>query len=297
MKILITGGTGFLGKTVATMLLIAGHDVTIIDNKFTSRDNVKDSYYINGDINDNELVDTAVKNMDFVFHFAGILGTNETLDIIQKTNEVNINGTVNVLSACTKYDVPMLFSSKPNPPGFLNPYSITKQAAESYCMMFHEMYDTHVTVPKIMYLYGPGQLPFPLANYKKYIPTFALAALNNEPIEIYGSGNQMIDPILVTDAAKIMVNLMDDMLLDGYSNGEIYEVGSGIGIKVNDIVDRIIELTDSKSETKHIHMRPGEPNISTVISDVESYPLDPIKLTNFDDGLKNTIKFYKDHYE
>lgn len=297
MKILITGGTGFLGKTVATMLLDMDHDVTIIDNKFTSIENIKNTNFIKGSVTDRELLDLGMNNIDFVFHFAGILGTNETLDIIQRTNEVNINGTVNVLSACTKHNVPMLFTSKPNPPGFLNPYSITKQAAESYCMMFHKMYDTKITVPKIMYLYGPGQLPFPLANYKKYIPTFTIAALKSEPIEIYGSGNQMIDPILVTDAAKIMINLMDDMLSDGYSDGKIYEVGSGLGINVNNIAERIIELTNSKSEIKHIPMRLGEPEISTVIADIDSYPLDQIPLINFDTGLKSTIEHYKNQYE
>lgn len=297
MKILITGGTGFLGKTVATMLLSMNHDVTIIDNKFTSIENIKNTNFIKGSVTDIELLDLVMDNIDFVFHFAGILGTNETLDIIQQTNQVNINGTINVLQSCTKKNIPMLFSSKPNPSGFLNPYSITKIAAESYCMMFHKMYDTKITIPKIMYLYGPGQLPFPLANYKKYIPTFTMAALKNEPIEIYGSGNQMIDPILVTDAAKIMIDLMEDMLSDKYSDGKIYEVGSGIGINVNNIATRIIELTDSKSEIKHIPMRLGEPETSTVIADIDSYPLDQIPLTNFDDGLKKTITFYKNNYK
>lgn len=295
MKILITGGTGFLGKTVAKMLLEQGNEILIIDDKFTSKENVENSIYINGTVTDPYLVNSIVEKVDFVFHFAGILGTNETLDIITKTNEVNINGTVTVLSACTKYNVPMLFSSKPNPPGFLNPYSITKIAAEAYCMMFHKMYGTHITVPKIMYLYGPGQLPYPEANYKKYIPTFTLAALKNEPMEVYGSGNQMIDPILITDAAKVMINLMADMLTDKFSNGKIYEVGSGIGITVNDIAERIIELTNSISKIKHVPMRLGEPEISTVIADVDSYPLDLISLTNFDDGLKSTIAYYKNY--
>ena len=297
MNILVTGGTGFLGSNVCEKLTNAGHNVSTLDNNFTSDPNnklLKNTNSIVGSITDPKIVDNLISEVDFVFHFAGILGTNETLDIVQKTNEVNINGTVNVLEACTKYDVPMLFTSKPNPEGFLNPYSITKVAAESYCMMFHEMYGTKVTVPKIMYLYGPRQLPYPLANYKKYIPTFALAALRGEPITIFGTGNQIIDPIYIDEAAVAMIEIMEDMTSNLLCNGKIYDVGTGIGISVNEIAKVIVHLTKTKSQILHTKMRPGEPDISTVIADVSQHPLGSRTHYNFYKGLSKTIEFYKD---
>jgi len=285
MKILVTGGTGFLGSNVVRRLIDSGHDITVLDNNFTSDPTnvlLKGANSLIGSITDQELIDGLISKVDFVFHFAGILGTNETLDIVQRTNEVNINGTVNVLAACTKHDVPMIFSSKPNPEGFLNPYSITKIAAESYCMMYHEMYGTQVTVPKIMYLYGPGQLPYPLANYKKY------------PIEIYGTGNQIIDPIYIDEAAIAMIDIMEDMITDMKCNGKIYDVGTGIGISVNEIAKVIKHITGTKSQVLHKEMRPGEPQMSTVIADLNQHPLG--KSTHFDfiEGLTKTIDHYRD---
>uniref|UniRef100_A0A6M3M571 Putative NADH dehydrogenase n=1 Tax=viral metagenome TaxID=1070528 RepID=A0A6M3M571_9ZZZZ len=297
MKILVTGGTGFLGKAVSKRLIDIGYNVTTLDNQFTSRNTVKNAEFVSGSVTNINLVEKLVRNTDFVFHLAGILGTNETLDIIQQTNEVNINGTVNVLQACSKYKVPMVFTSKPNPPGFLNPYTITKEASEKYCMMFHEMYDTTVAVPKIMYLFGQEQLPYPIANYKKYIPTFVMAALRNEPITIYGSGNQIIDPIYIDEAAEVMIKIMDDLITDKKTNGKMFDVGTGIGISVNEIVKIIKKLTGSKSKVVHVQMRHGEPESSMVVADLTSNLIDQKKHYNFYKALQKTIEFYKENYD
>uniref|UniRef100_A0A6M3M7N3 Putative NADH dehydrogenase n=1 Tax=viral metagenome TaxID=1070528 RepID=A0A6M3M7N3_9ZZZZ len=297
MKILVTGGTGFLGKAVSKRLIDLSYDVTIIDNRFTSRNTVENAEFVSGSVTNINLVEKLIRDTDFVFHFAGILGTNETLDIIQQTNEVNINGTVNVLQACTKYKVPMIFTSKPNPPGFLNPYTITKETCEKYCMMFHEMYQTKVAIPKIMYLFGLEQLPYPLANYKKYIPTFVLAALRNEPIEIYGSGDQIIDPIYIDEAAEVMIKIMNDLITDEKTNGKIFDVGTGIGVSVNEIVKIIKKLTGSKSEVVHVQMRDGEPETSMVVANLNSSPIDQNKHLNFYKALKKTIGFYEKSYD
>ncbi len=135
-KVLVTGGTGFLGSHLAERLIGLGYEVTTFDNHFTGDNIIEGANMVTGDIVDPLPIDALVSNSDFVFHLAGILGTSETLDIIQRANSVNINGTVNVLQACTKYNVPVVFASKPNPPGFLNPYTITKMAAEAYCLMY-----------------------------------------------------------------------------------------------------------------------------------------------------------------
>jgi len=296
MKILVTGGIGFLGKAVSERLIDIGYNVTTLDNQFTSRNTVENAEFVSGSVTNINLVDKLIHDANFVFHFAGILGTNETLDIIQQTNEVNINGTVNVLQACTKYKVPMVFTSKPNPPGFLNPYTITKETCEKYCMMFHEMYQTKVAIPKIMYLFGPEQLPYPIANYKKYIPTFVLAALRNEPITIYGSGNQIIDPIYIDEAANVMIEIMKDLILDKKTNGQMFDVGTGIGISVNEIVKILIKITKSKSEVVHVQMRNGEPKSSMVVANLNSSPIDQNNHLNFYKALQKTIEFYKKSY-
>uniref|UniRef100_A0A6M3JSR6 Putative NADH dehydrogenase n=1 Tax=viral metagenome TaxID=1070528 RepID=A0A6M3JSR6_9ZZZZ len=297
MKILITGGTGFLGSHLAEKLILLGHEVTTLDNQFTGCNTIKNANMRLGSITDLKIVDELVKDSDVVFHLAGILGTSETLDMIQKTNEVNINGTVNVLQACTKYSVHVIFSSKPNPPGFLNPYTITKMAAESYCMMYHQMYGLMVTIPRLMYLYGPRQRVFPEVNYRKYIPTFITQALKNKTIEVYGTGRQTIDPLYIDDAVNTMILIMLDITSNKPSlNGKIYDVGTGEGYSVRNIVNKIITLTNSRSKVHHSKMRKGEPDHSVVIADLNTLTetLFYTPSTSLMDGLKKTIPFYEE---
>ncbi len=296
MKILITGGTGFLGSHLAKKLISKGHTVTTFDNQFTGNNIIEGANMVTGDIIDPLPVDALISDSDFVFHLAGILGTSETLDMIQRTNSVNINGTVNVLQACTKYNVPVIFSSKPNPPGFLNPYTITKLAAEEYCMMYHKMYGLKVTIPRLMYLYGPGQRVFPEVNYRKYIPTFITQALKNKPIEIYGSGRQTIDPLYIDDAVSAMVQIMNNMMTEMKLNGKIYDVGTGEGFSVRNIVNKIITLTGSKSQVRYTEMRKGEPEHSVVIADIQTLSkcIKYIPSTSLMTGLKATIPFYEE---
>jgi UDP-glucose 4-epimerase len=296
VKILVTGGSGFIGSHLSERLVREGYDVTTFDNGFTGDNPIEDVDQLTGDITDTELVSALVKDSDFVYHLAGILGTSETLGIINRTNMVNINGTVNVLNACKDADVPVVFSSKPNPIKFLNPYTITKVAGEQYCLMFHKMYGVKVAIPRLMYLYGPRQGVYPAVNYQKFIPTFVTKALLNEDITVYGTGKQVIDPLYIEDCAEALIRIMDNLMDgNGRTNGKVFDIGRGGHYTVNDIVITVLNLIGSRSRIAYAPMRKGEPDYSEVtadtgfIEDVLGYVPD----TDLISGLEKTIPYYE----
>src|SRR3989344_1537928 len=137
MKALITGGSGFIGSFLAEALQQKGYEVTVLDTKnpkFTP--NIP---FLKGSVIDRKFVLSALKGQDVVFHLAGILGTHETVNNAYQTAEVNILGALNVLDASREHGVRVIDISKPN--YWRNPYTVTKIAAEEFCLMYRDEFD------------------------------------------------------------------------------------------------------------------------------------------------------------
>lgn len=286
-KILITGGAGFMGSFLAEKLAQKGYQVTIFDieePKFTP-----DIAFIKGDITNRELIDKVLKGQDVVFHYAGMLGTHETVERAYLTAKINILGALNIFDAALKNKVKRVYDvTKPN--YWRNPYTITKIAAEEFGLMYRDEFGLPVILLRYFNVYGPRQR---VDIYQKAVPTFILKALRNEPIPIFGDGTQGTDHIFVEDAIEATVQLFEK----GMMPKDAVEIGSGIEVTVNEIAQKIIDLTGSKSKIEYKPMRKGETEHTRIQADV-SYLRNVLGFKpkfSLEEGLIKTIEYYKNY--
>lgn len=288
MNILVTGSSGFIGSFLVDELSkefnVIGFDK--VESKYNS---VKT---IIGDITNQSDVKTAMDGIDFVFHFAGILGTHELIDDTYNAVTTNILGTVNVLDIAKVSKTKILLASKPNV--WLNTYSITKQTAEQILFMYRENYHLEASIVKLFNVYGPRQLLFEDIGYQKFIPHSIINALNNRNIQIYGNGLQTVDLIHVLDSVNACIAIFKNW---NSTEGKTYEVGND-EIVLNDAANKIIELAESNSSIDHIPMRKGETPETKLKANTQPLEKDTgfkpkIDLKN---GLVDCIKWYKQNY-
>lgn len=283
-KILITGGSGFIGSFLVEALIRKGYEVTIFDidePKFTP--NVP---FVKEDITNREAVFNACKGFDVIFHYAGMLGTHETVERAYETARINILGTLNIFDAARKYGAMVYYATKPN--YWRNPYTITKITAEEFGLMYRDEFQVPVVLLRYFNVYGPRQKT---DIFQKAVPTFIIRALKNKPLEIYGDGTQGTDHIYVEDAIEATVRLFESELMPESA----VEIGSGIEITVNEIAEKIIQLTGSKSKIIHVPMRRGEVEHTRIQAD-PSYLRKFLNFKpkySFEEGLLRTIEYYK----
>lgn len=293
MKVLVTGGNGFIGRHVCRKIRERDFTVSAFDRTtyHSGHSYYGNELYFHGDIKDAEAVLEAVSHCDGVIHLAGLLGTKETVDYPIPTVQTNLIGTLNVLDACRRHNVPCVDITLGNY-WMNNPYSITKNAAERFAFMYNKEHGTKIAVVRGMNVYGPGQK---LAPVKKIVPSVVMAALKGEDITIYGDGQQIADMIFVEDIAEILVRAL---LVDHGVYDKEFQAGCGLNTTVNEVVDRILEITASKSKVIHTEMRAGEQPGAVVKADRENWHLEKLGWTYDDftplcEGLKRTVEYYR----
>jgi nucleoside-diphosphate-sugar epimerase len=290
MKILVTGGNGFIGSHVVDNLLKKGHKVTIFTRhkEISSLWDKKVSCYL-GDVKDAEAVNDAVSHHDGVINLAGILGTAETVSTPIESIEVNILGAINVFEAIKKHKIPSVQITVGNYT-WHNTYAITKYSSERFAHMYNNEFKTKISVVRGLNVYGERQKHYPI---RKVVPNFVLPALKNEPIVIFGDGQQLLDLIYAKDVAEIIAR---SLLLEHNHHQDVFEAGSGLLGTVTSLAETIIRLSGSKSEIKYVPMRFGEPVRSITRGDPST--LEPLgfrdrDFTPLEVGLKKTIDWYK----
>jgi UDP-glucose 4-epimerase len=280
MKILVTGGTGFAGRHLVEQLRGEGHEVSTLSLDAGEGE----ASHVVADVCDRDAVLDVVQRFDLVYHLAGLLGTHELLGRSHEAVRVNILGTINILDGARLSGAKVVYVGKPNLS--LNTYSITKGCAEAFTTLYnHELELASVSV-RWFSVYGPEQS----FHTRKAAPYFIRWALRNEPIEIWGAGNQTLDLIYVTDAIAATVRIAKEKSLEGQS----IEVGSGVEISVNDLARLIIRLAGSRSEIRYLPMRPGEPLDLRVKADTRALAnLGFAPQVGLEEGLAATIDWYR----
>jgi UDP-glucose 4-epimerase len=269
MKYLITGGAGFIGSHLAETLIARGDQVIILDNLSTgSINNLHNLTGLveikNGSILEKATVSKLVAESDFIVHLAATLGV---LNIINKplhSLKTNIQGTENVLEFADKFRKPVLIASTSEIYGKnskvpLNEeddrivghplksrwsYSEAKAVDESLAYFYHLDNDLPVRIVRFFNTVGPRQI----GNYGMVLPRFVKAALNNQPLEVYGSGDQIRCFCHVTDAIKALLLVMDSEK----AVGQVFNVGNNSQISIMELAEKVIEITGSKSSIEKI---------------------------------------------
>jgi UDP-glucose 4-epimerase len=304
MKVLITGGSGFIGSHCVDAFAAAGHDVIVFDCVAPLHTQTGD--HIVAELRDRAAVAKAVARSDIVVHAGGLLGTHETVLMPDEVVRTNILGTLNVLQATTRHGRRLINISKPNV--WLNPYSITKDTAEKLCFMHVDEFETEVVTVKLYNVYGPRQK---YSRVRKAIPTWIVEALNGRPIEIFGSGAATVDLIHVRDVAQGICAIAEkfdtcrlkptvEIANDVYSgfplhNEQILELGSGQSITVKESVEALTRALDIPVEVKHLPMRRGEIDGTRLCADVTRLSTLTGFRPNIDlmEGLRETVGYYK----
>ncbi|KAF0153473.1 MAG: NAD-dependent epimerase/dehydratase [Ignavibacteria bacterium] len=307
-KVVVTGGAGFIGSHIVEHWIKAGAEVHIIDNLRTGfMCNVQlfpQTVFHKVSITEREKVFKILENADYVHHLAAMISVPESVDNPIECVEININGLLNVLDACKENGVKkIVFSSSaavygenPESPKRIDmcplpksPYGITKLDGEYYLQMYNEQYGLGAVSLRYFNVFGPRQDP--KSQYAAAVPIFIDRALKNEPITIYGDGEQTRDFIFVKDVVKANMLAAANLSVNG-----IFNVASGKASSINDIAKGIINSTKSKSKIVYQPERKGDIKHSLANLTETKSKLKFVPEYNLQSGLDLTIDFFKDKH-
>ena len=296
MKILVTGGAGFIGSYVVEKCIERGHEPIIFDHY-----NRQEEYpcpVILGDVRDEVAVTEAMAHVDAWIHLAAVLGTQETIDNPRPAAQSNLMGGLNMLAAAKQYNLPGTYIGVGNH-WMNNPYSITKTMIERFVSMYNKEHGTRVNIVRAMNAYGPRQRPVPPwgdSKVRKITPSFICRALTGENIEVYGDGRQISDMCWVGDVAQALVVATEKAAQD-IVFPEAVEVGPAHSKQVGEIAHLIVHLTGSDSQVVNLPMRPGEIPGATVSADINTLKyvdMTEASLMPVAKGMEITIDYYRE---
>ena len=301
MKILVTGGAGFIGSNLADELA-KKHEVVIVDDLSTGRAaNVEDLdvELVQGSITDMALLKENFRGVDYVFHQAALPSVQRSVDDPVLANEVNVSGTLNVLVAARDADVkkviyassssvygdtptlPKREDMKPDP---RSPYAVAKLTGEYYCRVFNEIYGLKTVALRYFNVYGPRQDPS--SDYAAVIPKFVNRIMAGKGPIIYGNGEQTRDFTFVRDVVQANVRAMES------DAAGVFNVAAGQRISVNDLAGMIMEIIGKRVDCVHEETRAGD--VRDSLGDISrahaGFGYAP--RYGMDDGLSETIGWF-----
>ena len=276
MKYLITGGAGFIGSHLAEKLITRGDEVVIFDNLSTGSainlSGIKEKIALQeGNILDKAEIQKLVSESDYVVHLAAALGVFNIVNKPLESLKTNLQGSEVVLEACDKYKKPVLIASTSEIYGKndkvpLNEeddriighplksrwsYSEAKAVDESLAYFYYLENKLPIRIVRFFNTVGPRQV----GHYGMVVPRFVSAALKNEPLSVYGSGDQIRCFCHVNDAVRALLLVMDSEK----SVGEVFNVGNNQQISIMELAKKVIELTGSSSSIEKIEYEKAYP--------------------------------------
>ena len=303
MKVLVTGGAGFIGSHIVDAYIDLGHDVAVIDDLSSGRKkNIHpDAKFYEEDIGspDLEKIFQEVKP-DVVNHHAAQVDVRRSVADPAFDAGTNIIGTINILQNCIKYDSnKFIFAStggaiygeqdafpadEGHPLRPISPYGITKLAVENYLCYYRSNYGLDYVVLRYGNVYGPRQDPYGEAGV---IAIFIQKLLNNDQPVINGDGRQTRDFVYVGDVVR--ANRL--ALMTG--EGGIFNIGTALETDINTIYKMLVKITGSKAKEVHGPEKPGEQKRSVIDHKKAGHILNWQPDISLEDGLIDTVDYFK----
>lgn len=319
MRIVVTGGAGFIGSHLVDALIDQGHEVVALDDlsngnrKFIAELEKNPRFrFVQGTILDRRLVRQLLAECEVVYHLAAVLGVKNTVENPLKVIEGNIDGTRNVLEIAWENRVKVIFASTSEIYGKNNELPFTEQSdrvlgpphIHRWCYATAKALDEHicfayadkglpVTIVRFFNTYGPRQTS---TQYGGVVPKFIVAALGRQDITVYGDGEQTRCFTFIDDVIGGLLPCMD-----GAFDKQVFNIGTTYRLTINELASRIKRLTDSASSIVHIPYEaaygPGYEDMQNRLPDISKAEAmlgyDP--RTNIEQGLSKTIAWYKDN--
>lgn len=266
MQALVTGGAGFIGSHIVDAL-VSDHDVRVLDDLSTGKaDRVPDdATLVTGDVRNRKLVAHAVRDVDVVFHQAANVSVPASVDDPAETNDVNVDGTLNVLEAARREDARVVLASSCaiyGTPQSLplsetdrlqpeSPYGLQKATADSYVRLYQDLYDLDTVALRYFNVYGPRQGDG--GGYSGVIATFLEQARTGDDITVEGDGTQTRDFVHVSDVVRAnLAAATTDRV------GEAFNVCTGTETSVLELAETVQSAVDSDSDIVHVDARDGD---------------------------------------
>lgn len=305
MKIIVTGGAGFIGSNIVEELVMLGHQVKVIDNLSTGkRENL--SKFINqiefneGDIRDLDYLQKEFQGWDHILHQAALPSVHRSIIDPIGVNQTNIDGTLNILVAARDQNIKrVVYASSSSiygdalaeykhedlPADPLSPYALAKYAGETYCRLFYKLYGLETVCLRYFNVFGPRQNPD--SQYAAAIPKFIMAILNGQPPTIFGDGEQSRDFTYVKN--NVQANILALQTTQGL--GEVINIACGESFSLNQVINLINQELKTSVAPVYQPSHPGDIKHSKADITKARQLLGYQPIVSFPNGLKETIKW------
>ncbi len=312
MVILLTGGAGFIGSHLCDRLVGEGHRVACLDNfddfydPRVKRRNIREAIgrgefeLIEGDIRNNQLIARIFRRQSFdvVVHLAARAGVRPSIDYPKLYEEVNVQGTINLLDACREYGVKSFvfassssvyggnskvpFSEEDRVETPISPYGATKRAAELFCHTYHRLFDINVACLRYFTVYGPRQRP------EMAIHKFTRLIDGNEKVPMYGDGQSMRDYTYIDD-------IIDGTLGAIYANKgyEIYNLGESRTTRLSDLIRMLEEALGKRAIIEGLPEQPGDMPITYANIEKSRRKLGYAPRVSMEEGIGRFVEWYR----
>lgn len=313
MKILITGGAGFLGSHLCEKLIARGHTIVCLDNFLNgSLGNIRALLshrcfkLTSGDVRDFDLLEKTVSSgIDAIIHLAAQIHVDRSVIEPKETYETNVLGTLHVLELARRYDVEkVIYAStseiygsaqyvpmdEKHPLDPMHPYGASKLAADRMCHAYIQTYGINICILRLFNTFGPRQKD---TGYGGAISIFAKRVLSDRPPIIYGDGKQSRDYLYVEDAVKAYESILESKK----PLKEPINFGTGKDVTILSVANNIIRLFGKKGEIKPVHVAPRPGEVRRLVADnKKARKLLEWKPTySFNEGLKKFVEWYRNY--
>ena len=304
MKIMVTGGAGFIGSNVVDEFVRLGWDVIVVDDLSTGRRenlNAAATFY-QMDVRDPELAKVfQAEKPDIVDHHAAQISVRMSVQDPLRDASINVLGSLNVIENCVKFGVKKIVYASSggavygepvylpcderHPVDALCPYGVTKHTPEHYLYLYRQLYSLNYTVLRYPNVYGPRQDPFGEAGV---VAIFSEQMLGGEQVVINGTGEQERDFVYVGDIVASNVLSVEK------GDGEIYNIGSGIGTSINQIFQELSRITGYTKPPVYGPPKPGETFKIYLDAARAAKELGWRPRVSLQEGLSRTVDFFRE---